>query len=188
MFENSYGNSVALSLAIFIAFFLIGWFVVAPNDEMAQPLIAAIQNEMGALSLDDDPMLLMIQIFLNNLTAALFLFLGGAVLGVVTGYVLLTNGFVIGLVMGYMTNLKGITLSLVSIVPHGIFELSAFFIASAMGFMLAESVYREYYGSGDAADTAKGLGIKFVTIVIPMLFLAAFVESFITPVLMNMVM
>ncbi len=188
MFEKSYANSVALSLAIFIVFFLIGYFVVAPNEELAELLIIAIQNEMGAFSLDDDPMLLMVEIFLNNLTAAVLLFLGGAVLGVVTGYVLLTNGFVIGLVMGYMTNLKGITLSLVSIVPHGIFELSALFIASAMGFMLAESVYHEYYGSGDAADTAKGLGIKFVTIVFPMLFLAAFVESFITPVLMNMVM
>ena len=99
-----------------------------------------------------------------------------------------TNGFFIGVVMGYMANIKGIALSVVSIVPHGIFELSAFFIASAMGFMLAESVYNEFCGRGDAAETAKGLGMKFVTVVIPLLFLAAYIESFITPLLMKAVM
>ena len=188
MFENSFTNSLIASLAIFVVFFLIGCFVIAPNEEIAVPIMNVITEEMGALAMNDDPLILMFQIFLNNLSASVILFVGGTVLGIATGYVLLTNGFFIGVVMGYMANIKGIALSVVSIVPHGIFELSAFFIASAMGFMLAESVYNEFCGRGDAAETAKGLGMKFVTVVIPLLFLAAYIESFITPLLMKAVM
>ncbi len=186
MFENSYRNSIAASLAVFIAFFLIGCLLIAPNEELADPIMNLIMESMGALVLSTDPVVLALEIFLNNLSAALFLFLGGAALGIITGYVLITNGLIIGVVVGYVANFKGIALSAASIVPHGIFELSAFFIASAMGFMLAESVYNEYCGMGDAAKTAKGLGLKFLTIVIPLLFAAALIESFITPIVISM--
>ncbi len=85
-------------------------------------------------------------------------------------------------------NEGGVVGFLVGILPHGIFEIPALLIAGGLGLLLAEELYHELKGRGDAAQMAETLGRTFLLIVIPLLAVAAIIESFITPQLLNMVL
>jgi stage II sporulation protein M len=79
----------------------------------------------------------------------------------------------------------GLRVFLVAVLPHGIFELPAFVISGALGLMLANSIWAETKGGGAAADVAVLLCRKFLILVIPQLLIAAVVEAFITPQILN---
>ncbi len=74
-----------------------------------------------------------------------------------------------------------------AILPHGIFEIPAFIISGALGVLLAQSLIAEWYGGADTAPEANKLALLFVTFVLPLITVAAFVESFITPVVIHLV-
>ncbi|MDD3977591.1 stage II sporulation protein M [Methanomicrobium antiquum] len=188
MFDNRLSLAVAFSLIIFILFAIIGVFSLAQNEEMAETLIQTLQNEMFAFVADDNPLVLAGKLFFNNLEASVLLFIGGATLGLLTIFILMTNGVIIGFVLSYASEKTGYLPILASIIPHGILEIPAFLIAAGLGFLLSESLWTEFKGQGDAAIDAKTLGRKFIVIVIPLLAFAAFIEAFITPQIIDLVL
>jgi stage II sporulation protein M len=74
-----------------------------------------------------------------------------------------------------------------AILPHGIFEIPAFIIAGALGFTLAGGMWKELTGAGDAASTGLAVGKYFLTLVVPLVAVAALVEAFITPYILQFV-
>jgi stage II sporulation protein M len=130
--------------------------------------------EQGALAIA-------IALFLNNLQACIILFLGGVTFGILTIFVLATNGIVVGAVAQVVNELQGDLFVVAALLPHGIFELPALFIAGALGLMLAGSIRRELYEDGDAAADARRYTVVFAKTVLPLLVLAAITEAFITP-------
>ena len=74
-----------------------------------------------------------------------------------------------------------------AIVPHGIFEIPAFILSGALGILLAQSLIAEWYGNGDTAMDARPFGRLFLFYVLPLVAIAAFVEAFITPVVIHLV-
>lgn len=122
-----------------------------------------------------------IALFLNNLQACIILFLGGVTFGILTIFVLATNGIVVGAVAQVVNELQGGLFVVAALLPHGIFELPALFIAGALGLMLAGSIRRELYEDGDAAADARRYTVVFAKTVLPLLVLAAITEAFITP-------
>ena len=128
-----------------------------------------------------------VTLFINNLEASLLLFIGGATFGIVTLMILLTNGVIIGFVVEYAAKIQGSAAVVAGIVPHGIFEIPAFIIASGLGFLLAESMWLEFKGMDDAAEYAGKLARVFLMVVIPLLAAAAIIEAFITPQIIDLV-
>ena len=179
---------VLLCTGIFFCCFGAG-AIAAEADQGVVDLIIASLEQAGFYDLsEEDPFSLTAIIFLNNLQAALLIFLGGATFGVLTLFILTTNGIVIGVVWHMMQDEGGVVGFLVGILPHGIFEIPALLIAGGLGLLLAEELYHELKGRGDAGQVAQGLGRTFLLIVIPLLAVAAIIESFITPQLLNMVL
>jgi stage II sporulation protein M len=74
-----------------------------------------------------------------------------------------------------------------AILPHGIFEIPAFILSGSFGILLAQSLIAEWYNGGDAAEEARGFARLFMLYVIPLVLVAAFVEAFITPVVIHLV-
>ena len=88
----------------------------------------------------------------------------------------------IGVVIGYAAPVINNNLLVVtSLVPHGIFEITGFLIASALGIWFVKEKYAQEYGY-------RGLVKMFAAYVLPMIFLAAMIETYITPWLMWLVM
>ena len=74
-----------------------------------------------------------------------------------------------------------------ALLPHGIFEIPAFILAGALGILLAQSLTAEWYGGADTSAEAKKLARIFLLYVLPLVVIAACVEAFITPVIIQLV-
>ena len=74
-----------------------------------------------------------------------------------------------------------------ALLPHGIFEIPAFIIAGALGFCMAQSLIAEWYGAADTAADAGRLARLFIFCVVPLIAMAAVVEAFITPAVIQIV-
>lgn len=163
--------------------------IAAGEDQAVVDLVFASLEQAGFYDLSKEgPLSLTAIIFINNLQAALLIFLGGATFGILTLFILATNGIVIGVVWHVVQEESGIVGFLTGILPHGILEIPALLIAGGLGLMLAEELYYELKGNGDAASVAKSLARTFILGVIPLLAVAAVIESFITPQLLNLVL
>ncbi|MDD3111267.1 MAG: stage II sporulation protein M [Methanofollis liminatans] len=187
MSRREFGTYLVVSVGVFLLGIAAGYAVLLSGDPVADQLIEAVKNGVFADILGDSPGMLALKIFLNNLQACLLLFLGGATFGLLTLFILLSNGLIIGVFAGEIAERLGPIGLAVGLIPHGIFELPALFIAAALGLALARSLLADISGAGDAAAEAARLGGFFLRTVVPLLAAAAVVEAFITPALLQIV-
>ncbi|MCK4270120.1 MAG: stage II sporulation protein M [Methanogenium sp.] len=187
MFNDSLLYATVAALLILVLGWGIGTLAVMEDPTLGEDLMQTLNQEVFGKILDDNQIVLCFNLFLNNLEASIILFLGGATFGVLTLIVLSTNGIVIGMVIEVLREQQGLLYILAGVIPHGIFEIPAFVISGGLGLLLAEELLREARGKGDAAEKAKDYSIVFLKAVIPLLAIAAFVEGFITPEIINLV-
>lgn len=121
-------------------------------------------------------------IMVNNITVALKAFVLGITFGIGTAYVLFNNGLMLGSFTA-LFYLYGQPLSYWSLIlPHGVMELSAIFIAGGAGFILAKSLLipgplmRKYSLIQGGRQSLRLMGG-----VILLLIIAGLIEGFFTP-------
>lgn len=174
-------------VACFFALALcLGFVIVSVNETVGSQLIDFLKNEIFVGVNDSDPIILLVKIFLNNIEACILLFLGGASLGLITLLIISVNGMVIGGVIALVREEKGLLFMAAAILPHGIFEIPAFILSGALGLSLGRSLWDELNYGGDVAEAARILGLTFVRIVLPLVAIAAFIEAFITPYMITL--
>ena len=97
------------------------------------------------------------------------------------------NGVLIGSIVELVHNEHSVAFVAAAILPHGIFEIPAFILSGALGILLAQSLIAEWYNGADTAEDAKRFTRLFALYVMPLIAIAAFVEAFITPVIIHLV-
>jgi len=187
MSEKGFRDGILVSAVFFFACLCIGIVLTMNDPAIGQGFLTLFKDMVMEGITGDSPAVLCLKIFLNNLQACLLLFLGGASFGVATLFILSTNGLVIGSIIEVVREQQGIELILAAIVPHGIFEIPSFILSGALGFLLAKALHDEWHGIGDASSSAAQYGRVFVVFILPLILLAAFVEAFITPQIINLV-
>ena len=138
--------------------------------------------------LDQPPIIIMLIIFAKNLfTSAMAMFLGLG-LGVIPLVVVSSNGFLLGIVGYGAVEKAGILFLMAGILPHGIIELPVVLVSIAIGFrlgyLLALTLAREKVNLSGEIKTAFHILMRWVA---PLLFLAAAIETFITPIAISVV-
>ncbi len=113
--------------------------------------------------------------------------LGAFTLGALTVLVMFVNGFLVGNVAFAVGAAVGVDFIVVGLLPHGIFELPALFVAAGVGFRLLHRLGGRLLGSRETAlDRAylrrTGSLILFAWL---LLVVAAFVEAYLTPTLLE---
>ncbi|QCW01831.1 stage II sporulation protein M [Natrinema pallidum] len=126
-------------------------------------------------------------LLVNNSRAFLLSIVGALSLGLVTAWAMLFNGIIIGNVGAYVTRDVGLDYILVGLLPHGIFELPALFIAAGIGFRLLYRIGQRVRGTRDAIFPKPYLYRTGLLVLAGWLLLvvAALVEAFVTPVLLE---
>jgi stage II sporulation protein M len=126
-------------------------------------------------------------IFVNNTVKTLLAILLGLLFGVIPAGFLIVNGAALGVVMSLSTQSRGLWESLLSVLPHGVLELSAVFLGTAIGIMLGVSVMGRLFGKYQAKiGTELSQAFKFFyTVIVPLLLVAAFVEAYVTTALVT---
>jgi uncharacterized membrane protein SpoIIM required for sporulation len=117
----------------------------------------------------------------NNIQVTFLAFVGGALFGVGSLYVLAGNGLLFGVVMGLCAKYKFAAVP-IFVCAHGVIELTAIFISGGAGFLIGKALLMP----GDLrrldALVINGLlAIKLILGCIPMLIVAGTIEGFISP-------
>lgn len=138
-------------------------------------------------SLGEDPQpvdapVMSAEIMTNNIQVAILAFAGGITLGILTVYVLIYNGILVGALAGLFWNYSNSYSFWAYIVPHGVIELLAIFIAGGAGLLMGYKIFVP-------GDHSRGYQLKVQTVrsvqlllgTIPLFIIAGIIEGYITP-------
>jgi len=187
MSDSTLTNAIIISLLLFFATITVGWVGTMQNPQIGEDLMQLFEKEVAGQITGKDTPEIFIRLFINNLEACVLLFLGGASFGILTIFVLTLNGILIGSILEIVHQDHSIVFVAAAILPHGIFEIPAFILSASLGILLAQSLIAEWYHGRDAAGEAWGFARLFIMYVIPLVVIAAFVEAFITPIIIHLV-
>ena len=181
-----YFAALAVVVILFFGSCIYGYTASIQMPEAADEIVVTFQSSTTELD-SSTPAQLSWQIFFNNLKVCLILFLGGMTFGAATLFVLVSNGYVIGSISGVMLRGYDVSVFAATIVPHGIFEIAAILMSAALGLQMGRSLYLDAQGRDDAGTTCLWYGTRFLLVVVPLLVIAALVETFVTPGIAMMV-
>lgn len=171
---------IGLSVAIFALTAVMGYFAAGSNSELASSMLQEL--EMLKWIMEQPPILIMLIIFLKNFMACAMSVLLGLGLGLLPLLVVVTNGFMLGIVSYNVLQKVGSLYLLAGILPHGIIELPVVLASIGLGFRLGYLVALSILGEkADVAGETKEAMHLLAFMIMPLLFLAAFIETFITP-------
>ena len=172
------------SIVLFAVGLVIGLMIVNGFPQMAETfensLAGFIKTFRGLPKLK-----LAAAIFVNNTVKTLAMILLGTLLGVVPAFFLIVNGAALGMVLRLSSQTRGLWISLLSVLPHGILELPAVFLGTAIGIMMGTSIARKLFAkSTNKIGTELGHALKFFcSVIVPLLLVAAMVEAYVTSAL-----
>lgn len=174
---------------IFIASIIAGFYVPAFYK---YTMISGFSEKATGL-FSENLAVLSWNIFINNAFVGLLLMFFCITI-FIPSLILFANGLLIGSFLEVMYTVSYIRDSafilplLASLVPHGVLELPAIIISCAISTSMGVKLFfrHRYAPSLSIRAFYKKSLVQFFTVVIPMLFVAAFVEGCITPILANM--
>ena len=138
-------------------------------------------DEFFELIKDLPPLGIMMFIFLNNAIKSLIILMLGIGFGVIPLMFIVFNGYIIGVVVKIVSDEYGFTYVLLAIMPHGIIELPVVFISAAIGLKIGYEMFRSITGQPADIKMEFSRGVRFYFYwVMPLLFVAAVVETFVT--------
>ncbi|HIH36416.1 MAG TPA: stage II sporulation protein M [Methanocellales archaeon] len=172
---------------IFILSTLMGYWYSSSDLAFATQASADI-GEMFAIIQGLHPLIIMAIIFLNNSIKCFIVLLLGIGFGLIPLVFLIYNGFLIGIVVLMTERIEGFLYVLAAIVPHGIIELPMIFFSAAIGVRLGHDLLNTLMGkkADIKKDFKKGV-LFYMHWILPLLFIAAAVETFLTPLILIMV-
>ena len=151
----------------------------AETQQTMQQLSSQFSGFRGLSSFD-----LMISLFLHNALICFLMALLGLAFGAVPLLLLFDNGLLIGMVGSVACERSGLLVTLAAILPHGIIEVPMMALSAAIGLRLGYVVLLSLFRrQTDVAREAWDSARVFTVWVLPLLFAAAFVESYVTTAL-----
>ena len=168
---------ILIVLVTFLLGILSGYMTFDQSKEEMVPVLKEMVRRLLAESKSETAF----NIFMNNLTATvMFLILGVTV--IIPLLIVFSNGYIFGFILRMM-DIQGLDWFefLKATVPHAVFELPAFFLAAILGMRIGAGVIvAKGRRKKEFIKRAKEGIFIFLTIVFPLLLLAAFIEAFIT--------
>ena len=174
-------------LVVIITLFLLataaGYVSGYLDPSIIDELMGQFEERYGWLA-EESPIMIMLFIFKNNTIVSLLAMLGGIFFGILPVIFILVNGYFIGVVVFSSVQEYGILVVLFALLPHGIIELPMIFISASMGLRLGVLAFQKIFRIKEEEIRFKYelfSAIRFfVTVIVPLLFIAAIIETFIT--------
>ena len=184
------GRIIAATSALFIAAWIVSYWLVSIRPANAYSFIPAEQIPTIAKSLHDSNFgfdrsyapAMSSMIITNNIRVAMLAFAGGMTLGILTLWEILNNGLMVG-GLGALFAAKGFGTDFwATIAPHGVIELTSIQIAGAAGLLLAQALVAP--GRARRIDALKANARRAGVLMIGvagLLVVAGTIEGFVTP-------
>ncbi len=173
-------GSVAVLTLIFFLSVYVGYTYAKLEPGLEEGLRQFFENFRGFLS---NPLILMLIIFANNAVKALIAMLAGFYFGIFPVVFVALNGYIVGAVISLREPEIGTLGVVMAILPHGVLEIPAIILACAYGMWLGYRFYRALFNGEEFKPYVLQALKVYVKIILPVLFVAAVIEAFITPLL-----
>lgn len=153
-------------------------YTILPND-IAQ---SVDPTQLGSNDGMVDSPTMSAAIMTNNIQVAFLAFAGGITLGILTVYVMVYNGIIVGALAGlFWAHGKSYDFW-AYIVPHGMIELTAIFIAGGAGLLMGYKLFVPgQFSRGFQLKKQAIRSIQLIIGTIPLFIIAGVIEGFITP-------
>lgn len=183
-----YGRYVGMTAAAFLVLLMLAYAAGRLFPDIPVTVISAFNEDIaGSGIVQEDGSFNVLALFANNLRAM--------VLGVLYGFIPFL--YLPALALGVNAAILGMLASLIDgqwlllaagILPHGIFELPALFLSLAAGLCLCKNI--NVYIRKNEKGVMKPLLLNILRVVallvLPLLVIAAVMETYVTPALMQL--
>jgi uncharacterized membrane protein SpoIIM required for sporulation len=184
-------KQIYLSAGIFFLFFAIGVLSAYHDPEFPAKILGDDYVKMTEQNIaKGDPMAvykadaanqMFLHITLNNIYVITLTFLLGVFFMAGTGFITAYNGVMIGAFQYYFIHKGLFTASFLTIWLHGTLEISGIIIGAAAGITMGRGlVFPGTYSRGQAFLISARRGFKVLAAAIPIIVMAAIIESFLT--------
>jgi uncharacterized membrane protein SpoIIM required for sporulation len=129
-----------------------------------------------------DSALMSASIMTNNIKVAILAFAGGVTFGLLTIYMLVSNGIMLGALAALYWHYGKSYDFWAYIVPHGMIELTAIFIAGGAGLLMGFKLFVPgHFSRGYQLKHNANRSVQLLLGTIPLFIIAGVIEGFITP-------
>ncbi len=185
---RTHGKYIAAITLIFAASLTAGYGYAVLNPTESARFMEELSADFGWLMDLSLPQIFLV-IFLNNAIKALLAIIFGLLIFVPVGFVAY-NGWIIGIVVCEQVRTSGYMPVVAGILPHGIIELPMIIVSAALGTRLGMMAFLRMNGTVSSKDIISEIkwSVRFyLRWILPLLFVAALIETFITPMIMQIV-
>ena len=166
------GSDIALAgpqIGVAVVLFIVASAVGALSPQIGEAVFGAFREFAEGL-MDKGSLELTLAIFVRNSTTAFVGILGGVLFGLLPMMSILFNGILFGAVMRLVPG------EFWRVLPHGVFELPAIFIAWGLGLWIGQWILDKPRLQNLKIRLGRSLRVFFVLIV-PLLAVAAVIEG-----------
>lgn len=198
------------ALLLFLLGALLGFMNREQLSGMITPLLKNLEEIAAQIEEVNSPWYMSWVIFQNNVTAALTMLLVGIFIFIIPLFALFVNGAAVGYVLAVTAEEAGLSplaMLVFGILPHGVLELPAIFLAGGIGLFFGLRLLRWLFGSNQffahlfghlrhnlphfwreetlpiLKQRVKGT-VRLILLLVGLLLVAALLESFLTPLLL----
>lgn len=192
-FKSKLLRTSAICLVSFILIAGLFIIILQNNEDLVLGLMKKVMAMFDSKDIINNGSISFIKLLFNNLKAGAI----GIGLGIIPFiflpvFILVINAAIIG-VMGAVMKLTGtgLTVFLAGILPHGIFEIPALVLGMAAGIQICKSLVKLIIRKStflEFKETLIGSLRVYILYMIPLFTLAAVIEVYLTPIIMNSVM
>ncbi|MFA4955553.1 MAG: stage II sporulation protein M [Candidatus Methanoperedens sp.] len=179
---------ILIMTVIFIISVIAGLVASLKDLGLSENYLDMLKESFGWIK-DLHPIGIMLVIFLNNALKSLLSIVLGVGLGIIPVIFIGGNGLLLGIVANQVSSEKGALFVLAAILPHGIMEIPMVLISSGLGLRLGYIMYSSIMGKETdmRSELMQSLRI-YMRIVVPLLFVSAVIETFVTPMVVLQVL
>jgi len=191
-FREKFFGVFIFSAVLFILTAILAYLYFLYHPEQAQSAFGKLAEILKRKIPIQPGFKQVLALFINNSVGSfLSLFLGLVPFLFLPVLSIISNGAALGIVSAVSTT-QGLNpfKVFISIAPHGLLELPALFYAAGLGIYLSREIIKhllfQEYVREPFIPLVKKVFITFIGVILPLLLLAALIESFITPTLISL--
>ncbi len=175
-------------LGIFILSLVLGMIVSLKNPGLSENYFENFGKSFSWIK-TLNPIAIMFIIFFNNAIKSLLALVLGVGFGIIPILFVAGNGIILSMLADVVSRQHSALFVVAATLPHGIIEVPMVLISAGIGLRLGHVMYLSLRGVQTDIKLELKQGIRFYwRIIVPLLFLAAAVETFVTPLIAFSVM
>ena len=163
----------AITIFLFIFSSFMGYYMGEQiSPDIFEDLFSNIPDPADSTTLE-----IFVAILVNNTIASFLFLVSGVLIGIPPLLFIIMNGFIVGWISFTAAKEAGIGLILLTLLPHGIIEIPAISLSAAMGVGIGYKIINKIRREDGLTSYVKDSLSLFVLRIVPLLILAAAIET-----------